>query len=47
MLYSYARWMVKAFKDLQTTKETVKLGWRKSGLRTQNMSLHFDNIYTS
>ena len=30
----HARWMVKAFKDLQTTKETVKLGWRKSGLRT-------------
>ena len=30
----HARWMVEAFKDLQTTKETVKLGWRKSGLRT-------------
>ena len=29
----HARWMMKAIEQLSIAKETIKLGWRKAGIR--------------
>ena len=29
----HARWMMKAIEQLSVAKETIKLGWRKAGIR--------------